>query len=161
MTATHARRASVAAILMMAALAAVAGLGRAQQEDADVQKARLKKLDAGPKTIDVSKYPDEMKAGYALFQKKCVKCHTTARPINSHFVLPGEWERYIKRMVFKPDSKMTEDDGKSIYRFLAYDSSVRKADSLRSHLAHLTNEDREAAIAKIKALNPAFVPAGK
>ena len=53
-------------------------------------------------------------------------------------MLPGEWERYIKRMVYKPDSKMTDDNGKIIYRFLAYDSSVRKADSLRVHLANLS-----------------------
>lgn len=140
-----------------AALVIATGLGRTE-EDAAAQKARLKKLDAGPKTIDVSTYPDSMKTAYALFSKKCVKCHTLARPINTPFVLPSEWERYIKRMVFKPDSKMTEADGRTIYRFLAYDSSVRKADSLRVHLANLTAEDREAAIARIKALNPAFEP---
>ena len=124
------------------------------------EKARLAKLDAGKKVIDVSKYTAEQKANYALFMKKCVKCHSTARPINTRFVLPGEWERYIKRMVFKPDSKMTEADGKKIYQFLLYDSSIRKADSLRVHLAALPEADRAAAIEKIKALNPAFSPAG-
>jgi hypothetical protein len=146
----------------LAALALLVGAGLvlAQDEDA-VLKARLKKLDAGPKKIDVSKYPQEMQASYTLFTTKCSKCHTSARPINSTFVLPGEWERYIKRMVYKPDSKMTEDDGKTIYRFLVYDSSVRKADSLRVHLGHLPPEEREAAVAKIKAINPAFEPTGK
>ena len=124
------------------------------------EKARLAKLDAGKKVIDVSKYTAEQKANYALFMKKCVKCHSTARPINTRFVLPGEGERYIKRMVFKPDSKMTEADGKKIYQFLLYDSSIRKADSLRVHLAALPEADRAAAIEKIKALNPAFSPAG-
>lgn len=137
------------------------GIGLAQQEDEAAEKARLKKLDAGPKKIDVTKYPAEMQAGYALFAKKCVKCHVLARPINTPFVLPGEWERYIKRMVYKPDSKMTEDDGKTIYRFLAYDSSVRKADSLRVHLGNLPADERDAAIAKLKALNPAFDAAAK
>ena len=61
-------------------------------------------------------------------------------------------------MVFKPDSKMTEADGKKIFQFLLYDSSVRKADSLRVHLAALPAADREAAIARVKALNPAFEP---
>jgi hypothetical protein len=138
-----------------------AGLAWTQGEDEAAQKARLKKLDAGPKKIDVSKYPEEMQASYPLFLKKCAKCHTPARAINTRFVLPGEWERYIKRMVYKPDSKMTEDDGKAIYRFLVYDSSVRKADSLRVHLGMLAGEDREAAIAKIKGLNPAFEPSPK
>jgi hypothetical protein len=147
--------------LTMLALVTLAGLGLAQQEDAAAKKARLKKLDAGPKTIDVTKYPEDMQAGYTLFTKKCAKCHTPARPINSHFVLPGEWERYIKRMVYKPDSKMTDNDGKTIYRFLVYDSSVRKADSLRVHLASLSHEERETAVTKIKALNPSFEPSGK
>lgn len=143
------------------ALLAVAGLVWAQQEDVIAQKARLKKLDAGPKKIDVSKYSKEMQTSYTLFASKCVKCHTLARPINSQFVLPGEWERYIKRMVYKPDSKMTEDNGKTIYRFLVYDSSIRKAASLHTHLSGLSNEEREAAITKIKAINPSFEPSAK
>lgn len=156
MSTSHSGRSLRLALPMMLGLVALAGLGWAQQEDDAVLKARLKKLDAGPSKIDVSKYPADMQAGYALFQKKCVKCHTTARPINSAFVLPAEWERYIKRMVYKPDSKMTEDDGKAIYRFLAYDSSVRKADSLRVHLAALPAADHDAQVAKIKTLNPSF-----
>jgi hypothetical protein len=64
-------------------------------------------------------------------------------------------------MVYKPDSKMTDDDGKTIYRFLVYDSSIRKADSLRVHLSDLSQEEREAAIGKIKAINPSFEPSGK
>jgi hypothetical protein len=162
MTPLHARGAfRLVVIIMIALAAALAGLGWAQQENEAAEKARLKKLDAGPKKIDVSKYPREMQTDYPLFTTKCAKCHTPARPINSRFVLPGEWERYIKRMVYKPDSKMTEDNGKTIYRFLVFDSSVRKADSLRVHLNNLPHEEREAAIAKIKAVNPAFDPTGK
>jgi hypothetical protein len=161
MSTTHERRWFRLGALTGLALLAIAGYAWTQEEDAAAQKARLKKLDAGPKKIDVTKYPEEMQAGYALFSKKCAKCHTPARAINCRFVLPGEWERYIKRMVYKPDSKMTEDDGKAIYRFLAYDSSVRKADSLRVHLGMLSSEDREAAIGKIKALNSAFEPSPK
>jgi recombinational DNA repair protein (RecF pathway) len=101
-----------------------------------------------------------MQAGYALMVKKCAKCHVPARPINAHYVLPGEWERYIKRMVYKPDSKMNDADGKQIFRFLVYDASVRKADSLRVHLDNLPAADRTAAIGRVKALNPAFDPAG-
>lgn len=131
-----------------------AGLVHAEQSAAE--KARLKKLDDGPKTIDISKYPAEHKAGYTLMQKKCVKCHSLGRPLNTHYVLPEEWQRYIKRMLYKPDSKMTEEDAKSIYRFFVYDSSVRKADSLRVHLMLLSPEDRKGAIDKIRELNPSF-----
>jgi cytochrome c5 len=144
--------------LTLVVLSLGVGLAWTQTEDAAALKARMAKLDAGPKTIDVAKYPADMQTGYALFQKKCSKCHTTARAINSHFVLPGEWERYIKRMVYKPDSKMTDDDGKAIYKFLVYDSSVRKADSLRVHLGNLPASEREVAITKVKALNASFQP---
>ena len=128
----------------------------AEEPDSAALKARLKKLDAGPKTIDVTKYPADLKADYKLFAKKCSKCHTIARPINSDFVLPAQWERYIKRMMFKPNSQMNDADGKIIYRFLVYESSARKGDLLKKDLAGLSAEDRAVAIGKIKAINPAF-----
>jgi cytochrome c5 len=143
------------AALFGAALVALAVVARADALS-PAEKARLAKLDAGPKTIDVSKYPAEQKTGYALFTKKCAKCHSIARPINSTYVLPDDWQRYIKRMMYKPDSKLSEDDAKAIYRFLAYDSSVRKAGALRTKLATLPAADRTAQLAKIKSLNPAF-----
>lgn len=145
------------AVLVAAIVTAgVAGLVRSEETPAE-EKARLHKLDTGPATIDVSKYPAEQKSAYTLFQKKCAQCHKIARPINSTFVLPGEWERYIKRMMYKPNSKLKEDDGKTIYRFLTYDSSVRKADSLRVHLKNLPAPDRDEALDKIHKVNPAFV----
>ena len=72
------------AVLALASLVIYA-VGPAGSDELDAAtKARIAKLDAGKKTIDVTKYPAEQKANYALFMKKCVKCHTTARPINSH-----------------------------------------------------------------------------
>ena len=41
-----------------------------------------------------------------------------------------------------------------------YDSSVRKADSLRAHLGRLPEAERTEALEKIKALNPAFMASG-
>jgi hypothetical protein len=142
-------------MLFGAALAVLAVVARADTLS-PADKARLAKLDAGPKTIDVAKYPADLKPGYGLFTKKCVKCHTIARPINANFVLPDEWQRYIKRMMYKPDSKLSDADAKTIYRFLVYDASVRKADSLRVHLGRLPQADRAEQLAKVKALNPAF-----
>lgn len=143
------------AAILGAALAALAVVARADALSPE-EKARLAKLDAGPKTIDVAKYPAEQKTAYALFTKKCAKCHSIARPINSAYVLPDDWQRYIKRMMYKPDSKLSEDDAKAIYRFLAYDSSVRKAEALRTKLAALPEADRATQLAKVKTLNPAF-----
>jgi hypothetical protein len=149
-------RITVWAGIILAALGLLSvGLAQSEEQSA-AEKARLKKLDDGPRTIDVTKYPDDLKAGYALMGQKCVKCHSLGRPINTHYVLPGEWQRYIKRMLYKPDSKMTDDQAKAIYRFLVYDASVRKADSLRTHLGLLPDAERKEAIDKIHELNPSF-----
>jgi hypothetical protein len=154
--ARHAHRNRLVAVFFAAAMTlGLAGLVRSAEVSSE-EKARLHKLDTGAATIDVSKYPADQKSAYTLFQKKCAQCHKIARPINSNFVLPGEWERYIKRMMYKPNSKLKEDDGKTIYRFLTYDSSVRKADSLRVHLKNLPASDREEALEKIHKVNPAF-----
>lgn len=89
---------------------------------------RIAKYDKGPATIDVSKYPFEMQENYKLFAKKCSSCHTLARPINCDFALPDEWERYVKRMMRKPNSGINSADGKKIFEFLVYDSKTRRQD---------------------------------
>jgi hypothetical protein len=71
-------------------------------------------------------------------------------------VLPGDWERYIKRMMFKPNSGITNDEGRTLYRFMVYDGSVRKAESLRKALAALPPPERAGAAEKVKAVNAAF-----
>lgn len=151
--------ASFCAFALFVALGAIAPSAAAAAEeppDSAALKAHLKALDSGPKTIDVTKYPDEQKSAYKVFSKKCSKCHTIARPINSEFVLPAQWERYIKRMMFKPNSQMSDADGKTIYHFLVYDASVRKKESLKKALAELPAEERTLAIGKIKTVNPSF-----
>ena len=105
-------------VLGLAAVAVVRG-----QEALD---PRIAAYDKGPATIDVSKYPANMQAGYKVFAAKCSKCHTIARAINSDFALDEEWERYVKRMMRKPGSEVAAAEGKAIFEFLAYDSKVRK-----------------------------------
>ena len=136
----------------MVALTAVASL--AQQNPAE--EARLKKLDDGPKTIDVSQYPADQQKAYKLFQAKCVTCHAIARGINTEMVIPADWERYIKRMMYKPNSGISSNEARTLFRFLIYDASVRKADLLRKALAALPAADRTAAIARVKEVNPGF-----
>ena len=89
---------------------------------------RIAAYDKGPAKIDVSSYPKDMQERYKLFSVKCVKCHKLSRPINCDFVLEDEWERYIKRMMRKAGTFISEDDGKKIYEFLVYDSKIRKKD---------------------------------
>lgn len=144
--------AAAAVVLVMAMTAAGAA---ALQSPAD--EARLKALDAGPKTIDVSQYPREQQQAYKLFQSKCSSCHVIARGINSDMVVPADWERYIKRMMYKPNSGISSDEGRVLFRFLTYDASVRKAELLRKALAALSAADRTAAVERIKSVNPGFV----
>ena len=81
--------------------------------------------DKGPSTINVSSYPPEQQKAYKLFRDKCSKCHTIARPINTTMPIP-EWEMYVKRMMHKPNSGISNKQGKEIFDFLAYDQKVRK-----------------------------------
>ena len=143
------------AAILGAFVALMAATSFAQQNPAD--EARLKKLDAGSKTIDVSQYPADQQKAYKLFQVKCSNCHVIARGINSDMVVPGDWERYIKRMMYKPNSGISSNEARTLFRFLIYDASARKADLLRNTLAGLPAPDRSAAIARVKEINPGFV----
>jgi hypothetical protein len=130
----------------------LAATSLAQQNSAD--EARLAKLDAGPKTIDVSQYPADQQKAYKLFQTKCSSCHVIARGINSDMVVPADWERYIKRMMYKPNSGISSNEARVLFRFIVYDASVRKADVLRKSLVGLPAADRSAAVARQSAMPP-------
>ena len=101
---------------------------------------RLASFDDGVATIDVSSYPEEMQQNYQVFAAKCSQCHTLARPINSDYALSAEWSRYVKRMMRKPGSGITPKDGKAIFEFLVYDSSVRKEELIREKEQAATND---------------------
>lgn len=153
------RASAVRAVVLSAALAAAAGpLAHATQAPQPSDEARFKKLDAGPKAIDVSRYSPEQQRAYKLFQAKCSSCHALARGVNTEMVLPGDWERYVKRMMHKPNSGISNDEGRDLYRFMVYDAAARKADALRKVLAALPAEEKAAAVDKVKAINPAFAP---
>src|SRR3974377_1127729 len=119
-------------------------------------KARIERFEKGPATVDVSKYPDGIKENYETFSQKCSQCHKLSRPINSDYALPDEWSRYIKRMMHKPGSGISNADGKKIYEFLVYDSSVRKKTMVDENLAKATPEDKASADAKTKEVHDKY-----
>lgn len=98
--------------------------------------------DKGPETIDVSQYPPELQKTYGLFRTKCSKCHTIARPINTT-MSRGEWERYVKRMMHKPNSGIGGGEGKRIFEFLVYDQQVRKDPNPSAFFPALSPEEIE------------------
>ncbi len=126
----------------------------AAQLDAET-KARVERFEKGPATINVSKYPQGIQANYEVFTQKCSQCHKLSRPINSDYALPSEWSRYIKRMMNKPGSGISSGDGKKIYDFLVYDSSVRKKAMVDAKLAKAPAEKAEAE-AKIKEVHSKY-----
>jgi mono/diheme cytochrome c family protein len=102
--------------------------------------------DKGPDKINVSAYPPDQQKGYKVFLDKCSKCHTIARPINTIMTLP-EWSRYVKRMMHKPNSGISDSQGKTIYEFLAYDEENRKDKNPSAFSKSLSDEEIE----KLKA----------
>ncbi|MGO9586501.1 MAG: hypothetical protein ACLP2Y_09930 [Limisphaerales bacterium] len=143
-------------LLGVAVLTLTAGLARAEDQLDAETKARVDRFEKGPATIDVSKYPDGIKDNYEVFSTKCTQCHKLSRPINSDYATPEEWSRYIKRMMHKPGSGISNADGKKIYEFLVYDSSVRKKAMLDEKLAKATPQEKTDAEAKIKEVRDKY-----
>ena len=143
-------------LLGVAVLTLTAGLARAEDQLDAETKARVDRFEKGPATIDVSKYPDGIKDNYEVFSTKCTQCHKLSRPINSDYATPDEWSRYIKRMMHKPGSGISNADGKKIYEFLVYDSSIRKKAMLDDKLAKATPQEKTDAEAKIKEVHDKY-----
>lgn len=98
--------------------------------------------DKGPDKIDVSKYPAAQQAAYKLFTTKCSKCHTIARPMNT-MMKADEWSRYVKRMMHKPNSGISDAQGKQIFEFLVYDQTERKDKNPKAFFPALSDEEIE------------------
>jgi hypothetical protein len=98
--------------------------------------------DKGADKIDVSAYPPALQKTYQMFRTKCSKCHTIARPINT--TMPrAEWERYVKRMMHKPNSEINQAQGKEIFGFLLHDELERKAKNPKAFFPALSDEEIE------------------
>src|SRR5674476_1437205 len=98
--------------------------------------------DKGPDKIDISTYPAEIQKDYKLFSSKCSKCHTIARPLNT-MMSRDEWERYVKRMMHKPNSGISDSQGKDIFAFLMHDQAERKDKNPTAFLPALSDEEIE------------------
>ncbi len=96
--------------------------------------------DKGKDTLDVSAYPPDVQKAYKLFAEKCAKCHTLARPLNTSMT-QEEWSRYVKRMMHKPNSGISDKQGKDIYEFLVYDQKNRKDKNPASFFKALSDEE--------------------
>ena len=142
-------------IVLLAIAVAGAGYAVAQALDAATQ-ARIARFEKGPATINVSTYPPVIQQDYEVFTQKCSQCHKLSRPINSDYALPSEWSRYVHRMMSKPGSGIDGSNGKKIYEFLVYDSSVRKKAMVDAKLAKASPGDKAAEEAQIKEVHDKY-----
>jgi mono/diheme cytochrome c family protein len=97
---SHRRRGLLAAALLMAACAT-----------------------AGRDGLDVARLPVEIRPDYAVFARRCSKCHQLARPLGSGIHDDGRWAAYVERMRRQPASGISRADTTPILRFLHYYSS--------------------------------------
>ena len=103
------------------------------------QSAAFLPQDRGPDEIDVRAYPRGAQAGYKLFLAKCSRCHTIARAINT--TMPCEdWARDVNRMANKPNSGISDGQGKQIIEFLIYDQTHRKDKDPKAFFPALVSE---------------------
>lgn len=113
----HAMRTRLLPVLAVVALGVTVLPVRGQDEDDGEEK--VFDADFGPAAVDVSEYSPEMQELYPLYARKCSKCHTLARSINSEY--RGEdWNRYVARMSRKPNSGISPNTGDKVLSFLKY-----------------------------------------
>jgi hypothetical protein len=70
--------------------------------------------------LDPSKLPENIRADYDVFARKCSKCHSLARPLNSNISDDEQWVLYVNRMRRQPASGISPEDQTVILRFLRY-----------------------------------------
>jgi hypothetical protein len=70
--------------------------------------------------VDVSGYPEEIRHAYRVFEFRCSRCHTLARPLNARINDPQHWVRYVRRMRRQSGSGIDEQNGETILKFLLY-----------------------------------------
>ena len=71
-------------------------------------------------SLDPTAMPENVRADYALFARKCSKCHTLARPLNANITDDDEWVMYVNRMRRQPSSGISPEDQEGVLRFLRY-----------------------------------------
>jgi hypothetical protein len=71
-------------------------------------------------SLDPSTLPENVRADYHLFARKCSKCHTLARPLNANITDDNQWVLYVNRMRRQPSSGISREDQEGILRFLRW-----------------------------------------
>jgi hypothetical protein len=70
--------------------------------------------------LDVAQLPADVRPDYQLFARRCSKCHSLARPLNSGIVDDDVWVAYVNKMRRQPGSGISPQDATPILRFLHF-----------------------------------------
>lgn len=70
--------------------------------------------------LDPSTMPEDVRGDYAIFARKCSKCHSLARPLSANISDDQQWVLYVNRMRRQPASGISPSDQEHILRFLRY-----------------------------------------
>jgi len=76
--------------------------------------------------LDVAQLPETVRPDYALFARRCSKCHSLARPLGSGITDDTVWIAYVDKMRRQPGSGISPQDAAPILRFLHYYSSEQR-----------------------------------
>jgi hypothetical protein len=76
--------------------------------------------------LDVAQLPEDVRSDYALFARRCSKCHSLARPLDSGIVDDQVWVAYVNKMRRQPGSGISPQDAAPILRFLHFYSSEQR-----------------------------------
>ncbi len=70
----------------------------------------------------------EVSEAYALFARKCSRCHSLARPLSAQVDSMDHWRAYVARMRRNPGSGISPADGDRILVFLEWWMTHRGAE---------------------------------
>lgn len=76
--------------------------------------------------MEQGKLPDDLRGDYAVFARKCSKCHSLARPLSATVESDQQWVNYVNRMRRQPGSAISPEDTVPILRFLHWYSFEAK-----------------------------------
>ena len=76
--------------------------------------------------LDAAELPEAVRPDYALFARRCSKCHSLARPLGSGITDDAVWIAYVDKMRRQPGSGISPQDAGPILRFLHYYSSEQR-----------------------------------
>jgi hypothetical protein len=78
----------------------------------------------GREGLDPATLPPELRDDYAVFARRCSKCHPLARALQSGIDRDSHWVAYVTRMRRQPGSGIAAADVEPILRFLRYHTAV-------------------------------------